>query len=64
METGRKKGKEKYAYFDESGSQTTVNVPFDVAMEEPDSGIVGAKSDDDVSVRTHYPRISLHWDGW
>ena len=37
-------------------------MPFDVAVEEPDAGVVGAEAQNDVSVRVDHDRVAPHGD--
>lgn len=48
--------------FDDGGDQARRDVPFDVAVEEPDTGVVGAESDHKVAARSHHEGIPAHRD--
>ncbi len=41
--------------------QTHDDVPFDMAMKEPDTGIVCLEADDCITVRVHCKRVAFHW---
>ena len=49
--------------FDESEDQTRCDMPFDMAVEEPDPGIIGTEAEDDVAVWIYQDGISPHGDG-
>ncbi len=50
--------------FDHGGDEAGGDVPFDVAVEEPDAGVVCSKSQDDVAVWRGHKGISFHGDTW
>jgi hypothetical protein len=47
--------------FDEGGGQTGFDVPFDVAVEELDSGVVGDPTDGDGAVAGDLDCVATHW---
>lgn len=49
--------------FDHGGGETGGDVPFDVAVEEPDAGVVGAEAHDDVAVGVYQDGVALHGGG-
>ena len=49
--------------FDHGGDEAGRDVPFDVAVKEPDAWVVGAEAEDDVAVWGRHEGISLHRDG-
>lgn len=49
--------------FDHGGDQARRDVPFDVAVEEPDAGVVGAEADDEVAVRSDHECVASHGNG-
>ena len=50
--------------FDHGGDEAGRNVPFDVAVEEPDAWVVGAEAEDNVAVGGRHEGISLHRNSW
>ena len=38
-------------------------MPLDMAVEEPDTGVVGAEAEDDVAVRVYHEGVATHGDG-
>lgn len=49
--------------FDHGGDQARGDVPFDVAVEEPDAWVVGAEADDEVAIRADHEGVAAHGDG-
>jgi len=49
--------------FNHGRDQTTVHMPFDVAMEEPNTWVVGLESDEEVALRPDHQHISAHGNG-
>ncbi len=49
--------------FDHGGDETGCDVPFYVAVEEPDTGVVGAEAEDDVAVWVDHYGVAFHGCG-
>lgn len=49
--------------FDDGGGETGGDVPFDVAVKEPDAGVVGAEAQDEVPVWADEDSVAAHWGG-
>jgi len=49
--------------FDHGCDEALVDVPFDVAVEEPDAGVVGCEAEDDVAGGTKDECVAAHGDG-
>lgn len=50
--------------FDQSQGQTLGDVPFDVTVEEPNTGVIGFETDDKVGLRVDVQGVSHHWILW
>ena len=49
--------------FNHGGDQARGNVPFDMAVEEPDARVVGAETNDEVAVGSDHEGVAAHGDG-
>lgn len=49
--------------FDHGGDEAGRDVPFDVAVEEPDARVIGAEAQDYVAVWADHEGIAAHGDG-
>ena len=49
--------------FDHGGDEARGDVPFDMAVEEPDARVIGAETDDEVAVGADHEGVAAHGDG-
>ena len=49
--------------FDHGGGEARSYVPLNVAVEEPDTGVVGAEAQDKVAVWVDEDGVASHWRG-
>ena len=57
-------GLELQRRFDHGGDEPLVDVPLDVAVEEPDAGVVGLEAKHDVAGGVEDEGVAAHGDGW
>jgi len=50
--------------FDQGGDETAINVPFDVAVEEPDTRVIGLEPEDKMAERIDHKSVSSHGHPW